>query len=177
MSQELSVWILFKLVESLESFLLELNGLFQVFFAIVNVGDLDVAVANLLWLSAKSHLKELPSLTKNIQGSFKVFLTQVNLRYDLQNLAIWRMCITKDLFVHLERLFKQRKCILVVSRLHIAAIVVKQVRFCNNPRILNTYFPSSVRICEWYCLVTSILVNKFPFSFSAVVKWSSACSK
>ena len=61
--QKLSVRVLLNLLESLQSFLLELDRLFHVLLLAVNNSDLDVAVSNLLGLGAKGHFIELPSLT------------------------------------------------------------------------------------------------------------------
>ena len=65
-------------------------------------GYLNVAVSNLLGLRTESHLVELPSLSENIKRRLKIFLAEVNLSDDLQNLAIGRMSVTKNLLVHLQ---------------------------------------------------------------------------
>lgn len=145
--------------------------------------DLDVTVTYLLRLCAKCHLIELPCLTEDVQCTLIVLLTQVNLSNHLQDLTIWRMGLTKDLFVHFKRLLQQWECIFKVSRLHVTTVFVQKGhtnQISNAKRRaakVCTYFPRRVRMCEWYCLVTSILEKRLPFSFSAVVRWSSACSK
>ena len=83
--------------------------------------NLDVAIANLFALTAKSHLVKLPSLAEHIKSSLVVFLSQVYLADHLQDLAIRRVVVSEDLLVHLQRFFQQRERILKVSRLHVAA--------------------------------------------------------
>ena len=82
--------------------------------------DLYVAVANLLALTAKGHLVEFPSLAEHVKSRLVVFLPQVHLADDLQDLAIRWVVVSEDLLVHFQRLLQQRQRILEVSRLHIA---------------------------------------------------------
>ena len=82
--------------------------------------DLYVTVANLLALAAKGHLVEFPSLAEHVKSRLVVFLPEVHLADDLQDLAIRWVVVSEDLLVHLQRLLQQRKRILEVSRLHVA---------------------------------------------------------
>ena len=121
MGQELGVGILFELLERLQSFLLELDGFFHVFFAAVHRRDFNVAVSDLLALRPECHLVEFPGLAEDIERRFMVFLSQVDLSDHLENLTVRGVCVAEDLLVHLEGLLEERQGIFVVASLHVAA--------------------------------------------------------
>jgi len=86
--QELCVGVLFEGLKCLQGFFLELNGLLQVLLAVVHARNLDVAIADLLALGAERHLIEFPGLTQHVQGRLVVFLSQVHLTDNLQDLPV-----------------------------------------------------------------------------------------
>ena len=84
MRQELCVGVLLNLAEDLECLLLEPDGFFKVSFLVVDIGNFEVAIADLLGHLSERHLEEFPGVCEYIQGPFKVFLSEVDLANNLE---------------------------------------------------------------------------------------------
>jgi hypothetical protein len=84
---------------------LALNGLLNLSTSEGNLGELQIAISNLLRIGAEGVLKNLECLLHIIKGNFKLLLTQVNLAHYHINLTITFMEVAHDLAVHLERFF------------------------------------------------------------------------
>lgn len=121
----IGVLVFLEIVENIECSLLGLDGLVEILGFRVHFSHLKIGVTELFLLQKRvTDLKLFVNqfnVFKLLDGLVEFLLLRINIWHNGENGCVTHVVSAKNLHVHLERFFKKRKCIFVITSLHVAS--------------------------------------------------------